>query len=245
MELYGGFPMKLYSFFLSFCAFFAPTTHTQSLQPLDLETKRVVVVFDVDDVITHTAKKWNIAKHVINPFKWKILKQTNYLKNKLGESASADNIINEAQKRGWNGVVRFMNEMTKNKLPIAGTVSIIKQLHKQNIELFIGTNIGKKTFEKTRANKINKKLNAVFEQYFNLEYPQCVDYGAQKVIKKPHVKFFEQIIENNNFDLNTTHVIFIDDKKANVKAARKTGMIGIQFKNPKQLERDLKKLGIL
>ena len=52
-------------------------------------------------------------------------------------------------------------------------------------------------------------------------------------------------MHNKKFNPNGTKTfIFVDDKLENVKAARDSGWIGIQFKNVKQLRANLIELGI-
>ncbi|MCS5545846.1 MAG: HAD-IA family hydrolase [SAR324 cluster bacterium] len=49
----------------------------------------------------------------------------------------------------------------------------------------------------------------------------------------------------NNYDLTPQNTVFIDDKYANVDAARALGIHGIHFQNPAKLRIDLEKLKLL
>lgn len=74
--------------------------------------------------------------------------------------------------------------------------------------------------------------------------PQKFDYAyysGQFRIKKPEAKFYELALKDMGSDPKNT--VFLDDLEVNVEAAKKLGMKGIVFKNAKQAEEDLKKIG--
>ena len=60
----------------------------------------------------------------------------------------------------------------------------------------------------------------------------------------PTAKQFEATFEGEPFEDQNTSILFIDDRKENVDAARACGLQAIQFKNHKQLVRDLHKYNI-
>jgi 2-haloacid dehalogenase len=65
--------------------------------------------------------------------------------------------------------------------------------------------------------------------------------GDEKTIK-PFDPIYQLII--NRYNINPSAAVFIDDKLENIVGARKNGMHGIHFQNPKQLAEELKKLGV-
>ena len=86
--------------------------------------------------------------------------------------------------------------------------------------------------------ELKKIHTTMFTHFDKVQSTQSADkYG------KPHAWVFTRYL--------TTHVpsdkqvIFIDNKKKNIVAARKLGIIGIHYKNPWQLRRVLKKLQII
>jgi epoxide hydrolase-like predicted phosphatase len=62
-------------------------------------------------------------------------------------------------------------------------------------------------------------------------------------LRKPNPKIYK--IALKKLKLPAKEYIFIDDKLAHIKAAKKLGMIGIHFQTPKKLKKDLIKLGVL
>jgi len=211
------------------------------LEKLDA-TKNVAFLWDMDAVVLEPKGRISLVIKTLltNPSAPFRAKQ---LKNEIGDDASAEEMITLAKKRGWNDVALFVEKIARKKKPIKGTVTIIEELRAQGFPMYVGTNIGTQSF--TTIITGNGKSGRFLRANFNLDHPQTVDYRAATVIKKPNIEFFNQAIAKNQFDLATTHVIFIDDRADNVEAARKAGMIGIVFKNPKQLRADLKDLGLL
>lgn len=66
--------------------------------------------------------------------------------------------------------------------------------------------------------------------------------SAQVGVKKPDQRIFHYLL--NRYALNPATCIFIDDKEANVAAARDAGMIGIVCSDHAHVTHELKKLGI-
>jgi len=58
---------------------------------------------------------------------------------------------------------------------------------------------------------------------------------------KPDVRMYQTLLKK--FKLNSCEVVFIDDRKENLLPARKLRMRVIQFKNQRQLRRDLRTMG--
>ena len=119
--------------------------------------------------------------------------------------------------------------------PMDGTVEILKELKAKGYVLHIASNVGPRRF---------KRLKERFPLIMNLFDDAKTNNGkANGIIKKPNPQFFIEYLR----DYNPTHkkVIFIDDNKHNVKAARAFGIIGIDFKSPCQLRQALVQLQIL
>lgn len=66
-------------------------------------------------------------------------------------------------------------------------------------------------------------------------------YSGQFKIKKPEAKLYQIVLKEMRSDPRNT--VFLDDVEENVVAAKKIGIHGIVFKNAKQAEEDLKKMG--
>lgn len=64
------------------------------------------------------------------------------------------------------------------------------------------------------------------------------------VILKCFLTYFFRFQAKFNPDERFSHVVFVDDSVKNVNACEKVGMIGVLYKDAKQMEATLKKVGI-
>ena len=77
------------------------------------------------------------------------------------------------------------------------------------------------------------------------EFLKCFEgivVSGEEHCRKPFPKIYE--ITLNRFGLEPQHCIFIDDSLENVEGARKMGIIGLHYKNSKQLKADLQRYNI-
>ncbi|MBI2445229.1 HAD family phosphatase [Candidatus Micrarchaeota archaeon] len=111
---------------------------------------------------------------------------------------------------------------------IEGTRDLIQRLRKK-YKVAALTNMGPELF-----NMWSRKWD--FAHTYDYVY-----YSGQYRIKKPDPKLFEIVLKDLNAKPEDT--VFLDDTAENVEAAKKLGIQGIVFKNAKQAEEELKKLG--
>lgn len=116
-----------------------------------------------------------------------------------------------------------------------GMQELIEELYTLGYRQRVATNGGL-----TDYTNLAKKYPDLFK-YF--EKPLVVDATKKPVVRKPTIAYYNNHFTQFDPERKRT-VIFIDDKRKNIEGARKAGMIGIHFKNGKQLREDLKKLGI-
>lgn len=113
---------------------------------------------------------------------------------------------------------------------IEESIVILKKLHQLNYSLYGLTNWSAETFP------------YVLDKY---DFFQCfsdiVVSGKEKAIK-PHPEIYEILLKRNN--LIAKDCLFIDDNMDNVLGAQKLGMQTIKFETPKQLENELRDVGI-
>lgn len=129
--------------------------------------------------------------------------------------------------------IPLMNRIANAQKTNSGVCALVNQMKQQGFELHILSNIDAAIFDELKA-----MYPFLFAHFDKVQSTQSTDeYG------KPHAWIFTRYL--------TTHVptnkqvIFIDNKKKNVVAARKLGIMGIHYKNPRQLKRVLKKLQVL
>lgn len=113
--------------------------------------------------------------------------------------------------------------------PISGTFDLAMKLKKKyKIALISNTIPDWFTFWKEKYS-----LEKVFDYIF-------VSYEMK--VAKPNKDIYIRALQKMNVE--PKECVFIDDKEENVRSAEKLGIYAIQFMNPKQLEKDLKILGV-
>lgn len=111
---------------------------------------------------------------------------------------------------------------------IEGTKDLIQRLRKK-YKVAALTNMGPELF-------------ALWSQKWGFSHVyDYVYYSGQLKIKKPDERIYQLILKDTNSSPNNT--VFLDDLPENVAAAKKLGIHGIVFKDAKQAEADLKKMG--
>lgn len=115
--------------------------------------------------------------------------------------------------------------------PIEGTINIIKQLKKKGIKLyFLSDNF------KERAEYLQRRYN------FLKNFTDGIFSYKVHMIKQDGTKIFELALEKTGE--KPENIVYIDDKEKYVETAKKIGMNAICFKNPEQLDQELKNLGL-
>lgn len=112
-----------------------------------------------------------------------------------------------------------------------GTIGIAKRLHK-NYSLAYLSNT-----DRSRYLFTVKKLLKKYLYLFNFRFASC-----NIKLRKPEAGVYQHVLHRMN--LKSSEVVFTDNQIENVVGARKAGIKAIWFKNSKDLERKLKKLGI-
>ena len=144
---------------------------------------------------------------------------------------SEDEYINHLTKGADVSKEKIKELFRKNiNIPVEGTMDIIKRLE-GNYNLILLSDYPKEWKEFLLEN--NKEI-----EIFKIKYFSC-DYGKIK----SDGDFFKYVIKDLN--ISPEDSIFIDDLERNVETASKYGIKGIVFRNSKQLEEELKKVGLL
>ncbi|MGB8367567.1 MAG: HAD-IA family hydrolase [Candidatus Babeliales bacterium] len=180
-------------------------------------------------------RKFEILQHLNIPL---VKLMGNFLLQLLrltSQEVTSEELIATARNAHNNPLIELALQISSAYHPIKGVVEIIKELNSLGYQQDIGSNIGETSFY-----VFKKKYPTIF-YYFNHEH--IVRYRpGKKIIKKPNKEYFLNYLYDYN--LNADQVIFIDDKIANVQAARAVGMHAIHFKNPGKFRTDLQNLGI-
>ncbi len=150
------------------------------------------------------------------------------------DAMTSKELVAAAKKANNQGLIDLAIKIGCAYHPINKTVAIINELTNLGYTHHIGSNIGSTVY------KAFKQLHPAIFSLFDAEH--IVHYiEDQPIIKKPQQTYFATYLEKHNF--KPEQVVFIDNKYANVKAARSLGITAIHFKNPTQLRTALQKLG--
>jgi FMN phosphatase YigB (HAD superfamily) len=147
----------------------------------------------------------------------------------------SEELIKAAQNANNDALIELIMNVCTSYSPIKKTVAIMQELTQLGYTHHLGSNIGKTVFD-----DCTQKFPTIFNLFKEATIP--FEYAA-KMIKKPHPDFFYAHTQKHN--LKPEHVIFIDDKLANVQAAQSVGMHAIHFKNARQLRKELINLKII
>jgi len=115
--------------------------------------------------------------------------------------------------------------------PISGTVDTLKQLKEsQNYKLVALTNWSSETFP-------------IAQKRFDfLDWFEGIVVSGEEKTRKPFKEIYTICLER--FSINPENALFIDDNSRNIKAAEALQINTIHFKNPKQLQTELKHFNI-
>lgn len=226
--------------------------------------ENTVIFFDVDGVLVdrgfwqNIGEYWNIFWESCH--KWDIVKLSFWMianfsaiVEKVHRGQSND-LFFDTLAQQWP----FLYEKTSSGVTILGQlkeavsrgtpraeIQILIELHELGYTIGIGTNQGKRTFERLMQTKTVPDAS----HYILIYTP---DYRSTLYqYEKPDREYFLDIQKIlNKKGLSDKYCMFIDDKLENVQAATQVGMIGIHVDNNKtnparQLYKDLETLGIV
>jgi epoxide hydrolase-like predicted phosphatase len=112
--------------------------------------------------------------------------------------------------------------------PIHGSVEILKRLKKKGFGVYLLSNFHKQAY------------NEVFNKYGFLQLFDGIVISSDILMIKPEKEIFLHTC--SKYGLEPEESVFIDDTAMNVAAARELGFTAIQFNNPEQLFKDLRKI---
>jgi 2-haloacid dehalogenase len=114
---------------------------------------------------------------------------------------------------------------------IAPTVEILGELGNAGVRLLALTNWSAETFPIARP------------RYPFLEWFEGIVVSGEVRLAKPDPRIFHHLLDQ--FGLDPTRTVFIDDSATNVAAAAELGLIALRFESAPILRRDLVGLGLL
>lgn len=234
---------KILNFLVMGTSLIASVQAQETIQP-----KKVIFLWDLHHVVLKPHRAFRTAMkypHKAKAFghkktRGKVLK---LLLKGIFKESSSDKFVHLADKYENPHLKEFIILASNSQRLMHETVDIIKELAQNGYTHHIGSNIGQTAFLELSDPETSPEFCDLFK-LFDLEQSHVVAHKDGLVVKKPDPEFFKQYLEKNNLDLESTQIIFIDDKKENVIAAREIGFTAIRFKNADQLRKDLAELGI-
>tara|TARA_R110000868_G_scaffold33014_10_gene120233 strand:+ start:509 stop:1135 length:627 start_codon:yes stop_codon:yes gene_type:complete len=115
--------------------------------------------------------------------------------------------------------------------PVEGMLDLVRALAGRGVPLFAISNFGAESWAQFRP---SAPIFGIFSD--------IVISGEEKLIK-PDAAIFELALKR--FDRRADQCLFIDDRRENIEAGQAVGLAGHHFKDSRQLERELKALGLL
>lgn len=208
------------------CTGFAKTnTCNPSNTSVSFDMDKVVLKLNVGDALWRN--KWALCSSIFRPVFWQA----------LTFSGSGEQWIQFFEQHNAKDLAAMVREINDKKTLIPGTAEIIQELHDKHYTLLYATNMSEQEFA------LHRKTFPILQLFVD---GVAVAYHAKKseLIRKPNPLYYTMLL-NKIDSAHQEFAIFIDDKIENVIAARKAGMIGIHFKNPEQLRKELVKFGVL
>lgn len=190
-------------------SFFIATLLVASSQMRADGVQNTVIVFDIHDVLMQQKTMKMIGQFFKHPS----------LIFKIGELSSGSYGTNPALRKIMN-----------SQKPIKDTWKLVCKLKAAGYPLYIFSNIDATAFQ---------ELKQKFPGYFELFEDCQVIHNNDAAAKKPAASSYEQCKAMVAQKHAGKKIVFVDDKKENIQAACKAGLVGLRFTSAAKLTNDL------
>jgi HAD superfamily hydrolase (TIGR01509 family) len=123
--------------------------------------------------------------------------------------------------------------------PHEEVVETLKKLKERGFKLFVFSNVGIQTY-----GILQKELANLFSLFIDARVCGPENEYSSKPAKRAYYDMLE-MLKKHNIDRETTKIIFIDDKKSNLKPAKDLGIHALWFTSPYQLRKELRQIKAL
>ena len=224
---------------LSYFAYIFPTDRRTKAEDKNYNPKNTLLLFDIHGVIMKFSLIKIIKEIIKMPDKhivfFLVIRPTfiyhtikTYKKYRTPEALYMEMAKKYPQLKNYKKhVINILNCQTI----VPSTFELIQDLYNYGYPMHIMSNVGEQTFK-----ALEEKHPEVF-RYFSKKH---TTKASENYLAKPTKEFFSKNIPQH-FD----HIIFIDDCKRNVNAAKSLGLTSIHYKGTKKLSNLLKKLKII
>ena len=189
----------------------------------------VVVTYDqaalIANVFTDPAVHARVRAEIIGHADWLALDR--------GTLSQHDAIVCAAQRTSVSAadITQFLEQMSAAWVLIPGTVDLLSRVHAKGHSLFCMSNM-------QAASMAYLEQTYAFWEVFAAKIISC-----QVQLLKPEPAIYAYLLEN--YGLEGSQTVFIDDTAVNLEAAARFGIQTIKFENPGQCERQLQALGCI
>ena len=114
---------------------------------------------------------------------------------------------------------------------IAGTVTILEELHAAGVPLLAVTNWSAETFQVARR------------EYAFLDLFDGIVVSGEEHVAKPDPRIFAILLRRHN--LEAANTVYVDDSPTNVASAQTAGLVAVRYDSPRSLRDQLIELGVL
>lgn len=205
-----------------------------------MDAQKTILAFDLHGVVIRMdfikmfktwwrfEHKWGFVLHMCNPVL--IFKGL-----RLALSHGTDEELYNLFDHYMPDYVPFVLDVTCCHVRKQDTVEILKELKKAGCQLHITSNIGPR-----RLMRLTTDMPDVIG-LFDMVYTATMHHNG--MTKKPHADFFTTY---QKLHVPPSHtLVFVDNSKDHVHAARELGITSIRFKNAQQLRVDLTKMDLI
>ncbi len=197
-----------------------------------------VVVFDFGDVI---ATKFD-RKSVVQ-----FLRDSHQLSEEEFKKASQKK--KKALKKGLSEEQFWIRYALKKKIDLPSHWSlsfkkVMKNAMKVNPEMYaLIDELKKKQIPVALFSNVDGHLAQLLKEFgFYDPFDPCV-LSCEIKVKKPDPEAYKHLLQRLDFPAET--IVFIDDKRENIEAARELGIDGIRFESAEQIRKELTKRKLL
>ncbi|HEY3874766.1 MAG TPA: HAD family phosphatase [Candidatus Kapabacteria bacterium] len=182
------------------------------------------IIFDLGNVLNRCDLDWGIRELAANSTAdeatiraW--LAESDVIDRFDSGALSEEGFQNElARVVGWNGTLELLRtiwqEMLSEDIEMVG---LLRALQEKGLHVYVLSNINP-----MHARLLDSSLKFILDAHGYV-------FSCEVGMIKPNREIFEHTLEK--FSLVASETIFIDDREANVAAARELGMIGILHKS--------------
>lgn len=236
---------------LGLCIYYHVSTHYQHDARTDKKAhnnSNCIILWDIHGVLFEKSMiKW-LQLIVTYPHLFSMIKHLDkktiailakHIGKKMGlvkEEITNQELINCAKSNNNEALIELTTRISCAYKPKNGTIALVKKLHELGYIQHIGSNIGEAIF------KLFAPQYPTIFNYFSYMHIINTQEASTK-IKKPNKEFFLSYL--NLHQKEPHQIIFVDDRWANIKAARLCGLQTIYFKNTAQLKKEFERLGLL